>query len=52
MHFDHITLIGVVVAFAVAAVVVRLMAQEPGGRDKPARSRVHASDENHLSTRS
>ncbi|WP_019627215.1 hypothetical protein [Thioalkalivibrio sp. ALJT] len=35
MHFDHITLIGVAAALAVAAVVVRLMAQEPR------RARVH-----------
>lgn len=51
MHFDNLTLIGVVVAFAVAVVVVRLMAQEPSSRSKPARSRVHPSDENSLSTR-
>ncbi|WP_018936666.1 hypothetical protein [Thioalkalivibrio sp. ALJ24] len=48
MHFDQITLIGVVAALAVAAVVVRLMAQEPHrARVRSQRPRFTSSEVGH-----
>ncbi|AGA32496.1 hypothetical protein TVNIR_0806 [Thioalkalivibrio nitratireducens DSM 14787] len=51
MYFDNFTLIGVVAAVAIAALVVRLVASDSDGTSEHATSRADASEDDSLFAR-